>query len=160
MPTAEQVAKELMVVMPQVMRTIRLEMRRNRMHNLSVPQFRTLAIVERCPQVSLVELAEQLGLTAPSTCTLIDGLAERGLVERNEVVGDRRRIAISLTEKGLDWLECSRRATEASLAAELKGLSITDLEQVHQAIRVLRPIFLPERWEKKSVEEVQDESKH
>ena len=41
----KETARQVLEVVPLVMRTVRTEMRRHRAHHLSVPQFRTLGFV-------------------------------------------------------------------------------------------------------------------
>ena len=67
-------ARELMEVVPLVMRTFRAEMRGSRANDLSVPQFRALGFVHRKPGTSLSDVAEHIGLALPSMSKLIDGL--------------------------------------------------------------------------------------
>ena len=66
-PVLDTCAAEILEVVPQVMRTIRTEMRQRRASGLSVPQFRAMIFVNRQGQGSLVEVAESLGLTSATT---------------------------------------------------------------------------------------------
>ena len=68
--------RELMDTAPQIMQAIRVEMRRGHGSDISIPQFRTLAFIQRNPDSSLSNLAEHLGLTLPSASKLVDGLCE------------------------------------------------------------------------------------
>ena len=72
--STEAVARELLDVVPVIMRTIRTEMRsppgeRSDRAIVPYPMF-----IERHPGVSLQELAGHLGLTSPSVCKIVDGL--------------------------------------------------------------------------------------
>ena len=51
------------------------------------------------------ELADHLMLKHHSAVGLVDRLAERGLVERLRVPGDRRQVRVRLTAEGLDKLK-------------------------------------------------------
>jgi MarR family transcriptional regulator for hemolysin len=73
---------ELMDTAPQIMQAIRVEMRRGRGSDISIPQFRTLAFIQRNPDSSLSNLAEHLGLTLPSVSKLVDGLVKQELIIR------------------------------------------------------------------------------
>ncbi len=144
MPTVETCAREILDTIPSIMRTIRSEMRRHRSSDLSVPQLRTLAYLNRCPGSGLAGLAEHLGLTPPSTCTLVDGLAARGLVKRETTPQDRRRISLTLSDQGRSLLELAQSGARASLSEMLSQLSDEDCRLVVEALSVLRPIFTPE----------------
>ena len=60
---SQQCAARVMEAVPLVMRFIRADMRAINATDMSVPQFRTLAFLDRNPGASLSELAEHLGVT-------------------------------------------------------------------------------------------------
>src|SRR4051812_20164272 len=93
-------AREVLDVIPLIMRAIRTEVRSRRTRHMSVPQFRTLAFLSHCPHSSLSPLAEHLGLTRPSASKLIDGLVADELVTRETSPADRRQIRLNLTARG------------------------------------------------------------
>ncbi len=134
-------ARELLDVVPSVMRFIRAEMRRHRALSLSVPQFRALVFVERSGGTSLGAVAEHLGLTPPSACKLVDGLEGRGLVTRAHPPDDRRRIAIGITADGRHSLADARRETRKSLAGVLSALDAGSLEAITDSMGMLRDVF-------------------
>jgi DNA-binding MarR family transcriptional regulator len=137
-------AQEILEVVPAVMRIIRAEMRRHRTADLSVPQFRTLAFIDRNADASLSDVAEHIGLTLPSISKIVDGLVTRKLVARRMHPTDRRRMTLTLTARGQTALQSSRAATRACLAEDLAALSDRQREIVTQALEILRPIFTPQ----------------
>jgi DNA-binding MarR family transcriptional regulator len=137
----EQCARELLDTVPSVMRFIRTQMRSHRALDLSVPQFRSLVFVERTGGASLGEMAENLGLTSPSTCTLVDVLEGRGMVARGGSPDDRRRRILTITPKGRKALAQSRAETQKSLSAVLAGLNTGEIAAVTRAMRSLRRVF-------------------
>ena len=52
------VAQELMDTAPQIVQSIRVEMRRGRGSDISIPQFRAMRFVQVHPDLSLSHLAE------------------------------------------------------------------------------------------------------
>jgi MarR family transcriptional regulator for hemolysin len=138
-------AQEILEVVPSVMRAIRTEMRRHRTADLSVPQFRTLAFVDRQADASLSDVAEHIGLTLPSMSKIVDGLVTRRLVTRQMHPTDRRRMTLTLTARGQTALESSRAATRACLAEELATLSDRQRDTIVQAMEILRPVFTLQR---------------
>ncbi len=134
-------AQEILDVVPAVMRTIRAELRRHRVADLSVPQFRTLAFIDRQTDASLSDLAEHIGLTLPSMSKIVDGLVMRKLVTRQTHPVDRRRMTLALTARGQTALQASRAATRACLAEDLAALSDHQRETIVQALEILRPLF-------------------
>src|SRR5512141_1043287 len=122
-PSPDACAQEILDVVPAVMRTIRAELRRHRTADLSVPQFRTLAFIDRQADASLSDVAEHIGLTLPSMSKIVEGLVARKLVTRQTHTTDRRRMMLALTARGQTALQTSREATRACLAEDLAGLT-------------------------------------
>jgi MarR family transcriptional regulator for hemolysin len=135
-------AHELMDTAPQIMQLIRMEMRRGRGSDISIPQFRSLAFIQRNPDSSLSNLAEHLGLTLPSASKLVDGLVKNKLVTRQESAVDRRCLTLVLTQAGASIVNSSRAGAQANLAKKLGRISDNDLEIICQAMQLLRPIFI------------------
>jgi len=134
-------AREMVEVVPLIMRTLVGEMRRHRATDLSVPQFRTLAFLNRHEGACLSDVAEHIGLTLPSMSKMIDGLVTRRLVLRHVHPKDRRRVTLALTERGGGALQVAREATRAFLAGRLAPLPEPQLAAIVQVMGVLRPIF-------------------
>lgn len=137
----DECAREVLNVVPSVMRFIRTEMRGHRALELSVPQFRSLVFIDRAAGASLGGVAEHLGLTPPSTCKLIDGLSARGMVTRRESPGDRRRVTLEITAEGARALAGARSETQKSLALLLGSLGVEELSTVALAMSALRRAF-------------------
>ena len=141
--TSEDCAREVLDVVPLVMRVLRSEMRSQRGPELSVPHFRVLAFLGNNEGASLSEVAEYVGLRLPSMSTLVDGLATRGLVSREPAATDRRRLALCLTAHGRATLNAARRATQARLAKQLALLPPEQQATVAAAMEALRALFTP-----------------
>jgi DNA-binding MarR family transcriptional regulator len=133
--------RELMDTAPQIMQAIRVEMRRGRGSDISIPQFRTLAFIQRNPDSSLSSLADHLGLTLPSVSKLVDGLVKQGLITRQESTTDRRCLTLMLTDVGASIVNSARTDAQANLAKKLDCLSDSDLQKIYAAMQLLRPIF-------------------
>jgi len=138
-------AHELMDTAPQIVQAIRMEMRRGRDSNISIPQFRTLRFIQRNPDSSLSHLAEHLGLTLPSVSKLVDGLVKQKLINRKESTADRRKLTLVLTQAGAAIVDSARAGARANLAKKLVELPNDELETISQAMQLLRPIFINQR---------------
>jgi MarR family transcriptional regulator for hemolysin len=141
----DECARDVLEVVPLIMRVIRTEMRSRRTSDLSVPQFRALAFLDRQPGASLSEVAEHVGLTLPSMSTLVDVLVTRKLIARQTSPIDRRRITLSLTTNGKAILESAREGAQTHLSELLSALPAAGRTTVAQAMQVLRPVFTLER---------------
>jgi len=141
----EECAREILDVVPMVMRSIRNEMRSHRVAGLSVPQFRAMLFLRRHPGISLIDVANHLGLTPPSTSKLIDGLVARELVIRQGSSHDRRRIELHLSDKGQQSLDTADRATRDKLVARIDSLTPAERETVQQSLQLLKVAFSAEK---------------
>lgn len=135
-------ASHILDTVPPIMQFIRVEMRRHRTLNISVPQFRVLTFVERNPGGSLSDAAERVGLSLPAMSRLIDGLVGRGLLLRGESDEDRRRVTLHLTESGRALVRTAREGAQARLAEVLDALLAKERAQVVQAMETLRTLFV------------------
>lgn len=140
--TPQHCAHEVLEVVPTIMQEIRYQMRAQRQHDLSVPQFRVLAFLNDWPGSSLSAVADHIGLTLPSMSILVNGLVERELIERLTSKDDRRRVTLTLTPDGRQLYERTRQGAEASIAALFAMLSESNRLAVLQAMQVMRPLFL------------------
>jgi len=134
-------ARQLLEVIPLVMQDIRSEMRRRGSLDLSVPQFRALAFVNRNEGASLWEVARHMGLTPPSTSRLVDNLIERDLMTRTDHPDDRRRVRLTVTRHGHTILQKSTDETVSYLARKLSGADADRREIIEKAVEELRIIF-------------------
>lgn len=142
MCTPLECAKVILDVTPNIIQAIRFEMRSARDYDLTVPQFRTLAYISRNPGASLSAAAEFIGLTLSSMSILVNGLVERGLVDRETSSQDRRRINLTLTETGARNFGNVLNTTEDRLADIVSDLSDEERACVVDALELLRPLFL------------------
>lgn len=135
-------ARALLETAPAIVQAIRMQMRAERLHELSVPQFRTLAFIGRQPGCSLSDAAEFIGMTLPSMSVLINGLVAEGLVLRQTSLLDRRRVTLNLTEAGAAVHARALEGTLAWLSLQLESLPETERQTVMEAMEILRPFFV------------------
>ena len=140
----EVCARELMETAPQITQSIRVEMRRGRGSELSIPQFRTLRFIQCNADSTLSRLADHLGLTLPSVSKLVDGLVKQELVIRQEAVKDRRCLALVLTPDGESIVNSARANAQANLAKTLSCLSPDELATIQRSLELLHPLFVPQ----------------
>ncbi len=139
--SADRCAAALLDALPAVMWFIRRDMRQRRAAGLSVPQFRVLAHLRRCPAASLYTVAEKLGSSLPTISRIVSGLVAHGLVSRQECAADRRRLSLCLTKRGEAVLETAWSGTQAAVAEKLAQLPEADRETLARALLVLNEVF-------------------
>lgn len=138
---AEACARRILEVVPRIMRTIRQEMRAATGDQLSVPQFRTLALLGRRRGVPLSAVSDHLGVADATASTLIDRLVRRGLVTRQTHPEERRRVALDLTPQGQELLEGARARARSFLAQRLAPLGSERLERLTEDLGLLESIL-------------------
>lgn len=137
----EDCAAEVMETVPMVIRFIRADMRARKATELSVPQFRTLAFLDRHPESSLSDLANHLGVTRATASANVERLVQRGFVDRCDDPKERRRVALKLTDDGRAHLLSARHQTRAYIAELLGCLSLEQVAQVEKGLELLRHVF-------------------
>jgi DNA-binding MarR family transcriptional regulator len=133
--------REVLDVVPLAMRAIRAQLRKHGAKEVSVPQFRTLAYLNRHEGTSLSDVAEHIGLTLPSMSALVDSIVMKGLVIRQTHPEDRRRMTLTLTERGRATLRVAHEAAASYLEEKIGQLSATERATVIEAMQVLKRIF-------------------
>ncbi|MGD6932760.1 MAG: MarR family winged helix-turn-helix transcriptional regulator [Candidatus Bathyarchaeia archaeon] len=139
--TTQQCAHEILEVVPLIMRDIRTQMRSRRTNDLTVPQFRTLTYIDHNPEASLSNVSTHLGIALPSTSKLVDELVKKELITRQDHPEDRRRVQLTLTNKGLSILDASRQGALEVLSEKIAFLSVEERETIALAMQTLRLVF-------------------
>jgi len=104
---------------------------------LSVAQLELLTSLGEQPGARPGQLARSLRLAPNSVTTLVNGLRARGLVARDEGIGDRRTVRLTLTAAGQD----AARKWQATNAGVLRD-ALSDLpEASRRALTELVPVL-------------------
>lgn len=69
---------------------------------LTLPQLRTLVVLDECGPVKLAELAATLDVNASTAMRMIDRLVSGGFVDRRINPDNRREVALRLTDTGTE----------------------------------------------------------
>jgi DNA-binding MarR family transcriptional regulator len=140
----QHVAAEVLDTIPAVMRIIRKNLRSQRDPDLTLPEFRGLAFINRNPGCALNELAEHVGLEAPSASKLVEHLVQRGLVKREADPADRRRVRLQLLARGQRSINTAFEHTREFLAEQLAHLSDAEGTALLGALHILKGAFSAE----------------
>jgi DNA-binding MarR family transcriptional regulator len=138
---SRQCAQELLEVVPLAMKVIRAEMRSRRTAALTVAQFRALVFVDRYAGSTLSALSDHLGRAPATVSKMIDGMVSGGLIVREVLPTDRRKVNLALTAAGRSILATARRGTLTRLSALLAELDSEEREMVRRAMTSLRRLF-------------------
>lgn len=141
--TPEQCATEVMETIPLVMQFLRSQMRSHNSPDLSVPQFRALAFLDRHPGASLSAMAEHLGVTRATASAIAERLVQRNLVDRRERPEERRHVVLKLTQEGSDYLQQVRNTSRAEIAKIFASLSAKQRQRIVEGLSMLSEAIVP-----------------
>jgi DNA-binding MarR family transcriptional regulator len=136
---AHAVAREILRIVPLVMRTIAAEIRRSE-HQVDPPHFRLLEMLAHCP-CNLSELADRQIVSSATMSNTVTTLEERGWVKRTRDLHDRRVVRVELTPEGHRVLLAVHEQAEARLAELLASLSPEEYDSLLAGLVVLRGVF-------------------
>lgn len=139
--TDEECARLILETVPKAMRVIRTEMRKSGSDEFTIPQLRILAKISRAPS-SNSELAEWMGVRAPTMSKMIDKLVKRGHVTRKANSPDRRQVILKCTKKGMDRANEIRGVVQKMLADKIAGLSAEKRDSLTGGLSVLKELFV------------------
>src|SRR3954449_5805158 len=127
-------ANRLRPVLLQLNRQLRREI-----HSLGVTggQVSLLVQIKQRPGIGMRELAALERISVPGMSKYVTKLEQAGLVQRDPVEGDQRRVGLSLTGAGHKVLRSVKSKRTAWLSARLRQLDPAQLEAIDAAIEPL-----------------------
>jgi DNA-binding MarR family transcriptional regulator len=129
---------------PLLMRILRTKFREMHTGRLSMVQFRTLTFLNTNQDASLSETATAIGLSLPSMSKLVEVLVNMNLIHREMHGGDRRRICLSITERGKSELDEAYQHTQTYFAEKFASLNEDERDQIEAAMNIMKKLFLLE----------------
>ena len=99
---------------------------------------RALGVLMQHQALRLSELSDHLRIAPRSTTDVVDGLQERGLIERTPDPHDRRAVLVSLTDEGHRVGTAIRAARDADAEQFFGALSHADRNDLTRILRTLR----------------------
>ena len=123
---------------------------------LTLPQLRAMQAISRAdaPGALNAQLARELQVAAPSMTAMIDGLVERGLVDRSIDPSNRRQVLILLTEVGADRLAEMEETMHARLQQVISQLDQHERQLALEGVMLLQEaIALYHQRERESLDQ-------
>src|SRR5204863_8673742 len=108
-------------------------------HSIGVTggQVSLLVQIQQTPGIGIRELAARERISVPGMSKYVERMQAGGLVERQAVGGDRRRVGLHVTSAGHRVLRSVKSKRTAWLAERLRGLDPAQLEAIDAAIEPL-----------------------
>ena len=136
---ARESAREILEIIPLVMRTVAAELRAA--GEMPAPaHFGLLSVLSVRPRM-LTDLASLQGVSLPTMSSSISAMVERGWVKRTAPEDDRRVAMIEVTAIGRAALERVSRAAESHLAELLAPLDVPARRRLLGGLGILRKVF-------------------
>ncbi len=138
----EQVALHIVETLPRMFKTVKQRLRSTDpgCRELGDSQMWTLRMLAEGKQVTS-ELAHHFNVTTPTMTRIVDGLVNKGLVERRHDPEDRRRIYLEVTAKGTESAKKAHEQFRATLADYLSPLSSEQLADIRRAFGHLQSLL-------------------
>ena len=135
------VAEGIVELASRVVQLVRAEVRQHQTTGLPYSQIRALRFLKENPGAALSDVAEHLGLGAPTVSKAINELVEQGMVSRTGDSEDRRRVMLHATADGLAALRQASEVAHAQVAKLLEPLTDEEVAAVERAVSLLQPLF-------------------
>jgi len=136
---ARDAARELLEIMPLVMRTVAAELRSA--GELPAPAHFGLLMTLSERARTLTELASVRGVSLPTMSNSVTALVQRGWIRRAAPGKDRRTVLIDMTPSGRAALDRVGRIAEAHLSDVLAPLDAAARRRLVAGLGVLRKVF-------------------
>jgi DNA-binding MarR family transcriptional regulator len=133
-----ELANRLRPVLLRLARELRREI-----HSLGVTggQVSLLVSLKYSPGIGVRELAALEQISPAAISKAVAKLEAMGLVERSELEGDKRRVGLTVSEKGHQVLRSVRSRRTIWLAKRLEGLTPDEQRAVEKALEPLEKLL-------------------
>jgi DNA-binding MarR family transcriptional regulator len=111
-------------------------------YGMTVPQLMCMLKIDELGSLTIKELSNEIYLNPSTVVGIIDRLEKNGIMERVRSVKDRRKVRITLTEKGSQLLEKAPSPLQEKLALSIEKLP--ELERLTIAASLDKLISLME----------------
>lgn len=106
-------------------------------HGLTPHEFAVLEELHRRGPLLLGDIQERVLVSSGGVTYLVDRLAARGLVERQDCPGDRRARYAALTPAGVAFMERAFPEHARALAAAMESLTISERHELTRLLSAL-----------------------
>jgi DNA-binding MarR family transcriptional regulator len=132
-------AERVATLFGQVMRLQRRASPRDWMElDLSMAQMKAMFVLHHDGPAKVSDLAEALGVSAPSMTGTLERLVRHGLIERRDDPSDRRLVINALTPAGQALVERLHQGRRQRLLAALARLDAPSIDALERGLLALR----------------------
>lgn len=102
--------------------------------DLTLPQVKLMGYLEDGEEIALKDLAADMQLSLPAVSRAVDGLVQRGLVDRHESAADRRSRIVRLSPTGREVLDLVIAARVSAFEQLIQQLTDEEREALLNAL--------------------------
>lgn len=106
--------------------------------DMTIPQIKTLALLENTNGSRMGVIAQYLGTTLSASTSIIDRLVEKGLVERVAEPGDRRVVVCKLTRSGRRTMRGFWQVGSSKVEPVARNLNDDQIATIVEAFELIR----------------------
>lgn len=108
-----------------------------------IPQshMRIMFILKKFKEKTMTDMAKAMNISKPNLTPIIDRLIQDGYVERKEGQKDRRKLMISLTDKGWAFLGAMEDKVKEQTRHKLEGLSDEEVQVLNESSKKIIEIL-------------------
>jgi DNA-binding MarR family transcriptional regulator len=103
-------------------------------HNLTVPQYSALLLLDYIPEASAAQLSRACLVTPQTMAIVVEKLQQKGLVSREPSAMHRRVLSVRITEAGRSTVRAADRDAKAVEARLLASFTTVEAEQLKQML--------------------------
>jgi DNA-binding MarR family transcriptional regulator len=131
---------DLYIVAPLFFRTM-FRGHHNLSHNPMSSEFKVMGMLTRHGSLNISRIGKWLGISKSNMTANIDKLIEENMVERKSDPNDRRVINVSLTEKGVEYMNRSWDEAHEAVKMRLSSLTIEEMDSLYTSLENIRIIL-------------------
>ena len=121
-----ELASRLRMLMSRLLKVIRTDVRHDEL--LSLTERSTLSMVYQYPEILPSELAAKEKVTSQSMSQIINKLSHHGYIEKTPSTEDKRKVIITITSKGKEFIDLKRNKSQEWLEKAISEKT-TDAEK-------------------------------
>ena len=104
-------------------------------------QVMAIMIIGKAGIITPTVLSKFISMEKGSLTTLIDSLVEKKLVVRSNDRDDRRKVLLSLTGTGIEYMKTFEEQSKKGLASMIADLDENEIDQMHAGLKTLVNTF-------------------
>lgn len=113
-------------------------MDRNKTYDLcNKNQSMAVMIIGKAEEITPTALSKLINMEKGSLTALIDSLVEKKLAIRSNDPEDRRKILLSLTSEGIEYMKAIEEQSKQELLLMVANLDEKEVNQMHDSLKIL-----------------------